>query len=143
MLCRGAHCAPAGGQCPPLHKNLRIIAIIRIAGKCRAGRLRPAVLPQTARRVVAPYGAPLSAILDPAIKYSMPAQRIEPRYLLNPSAGLPPFFEPASYSAKISQQKQTLTVYYLNIIRITAKKARGLFKKEICGLCRSTIHVGQ
>ena len=44
------------------------IAIIRIAGKCRAGRPRPAVLPQTARRVVAPYGAPLSAILDPAIK---------------------------------------------------------------------------
>ena len=43
------------------------IAIIRIAGKCRAGRPRPAVLPQTARRVVAPYGAPLSAILDPAI----------------------------------------------------------------------------
>ena len=37
------------------------IAIIRIAGKCRAGRPRPAVLPQTARRVVAPYGAPLSA----------------------------------------------------------------------------------
>jgi len=47
------------------------IAIIRIAGKCRAGRLRPAVLPQTARRVVAPYGAPLSAILDSAIDTSI------------------------------------------------------------------------
>ncbi len=55
ILCRG-------GLWPPVS-----IAIIRIAGKCRAGRPRPAVLPQTARRVVAPYGAPLSAILDPAI----------------------------------------------------------------------------
>ena len=51
------------------------IAIIRIAGKCRAGRPRPAVLPQTARRVVAPYGAPLSAILEPAINWRYLARR--------------------------------------------------------------------
>ena len=51
---------------------VKTIAIIRIAGKCRAGRPRPAVLPQTARRVVAPYRAPLSAILDPAIDKSPP-----------------------------------------------------------------------
>ena len=56
-----------GHRTLPIFKCVDYIAIIRIAGKCRAGRPRPAVLPQTARRVVAPYGAPLSAILDPAI----------------------------------------------------------------------------